>query len=101
MAAKLAEKRMPVGVAAAVPKSLEKATGILQDMGASGAFFWVSGDHPIGETISFSIGIKTDWGTMAWVCQGEVVRRERRGAEAGVAVKITRTAVEPLFRMVT
>lgn len=98
MTAKLAEKGMPVRVAAAMPKSLEKATGILQDMSASGAFFWISGDHPIGETVSFSIGIKTDWGTMAWVCQGDVVRKERRGAEAGVAVKITRTAVEPVSR---
>jgi len=95
MTAKLAAKGIADRAAAGLPRSLEKATGITRDMSAAGAFFWISGDHPIGETISFSIGVKTDWGTMAWVCQGDVVRKERRGAETGVAVRITRTAVEP------
>jgi hypothetical protein len=94
MTAKLAAKGIAVREAAGLPKPLEKATGIMRDMSAAGAFFWISGDHPIGETISFSIGLRTDWGTMAWVCQGDVVRKERRGAESGVTVKITRTAVE-------
>ena len=98
MTVKLAEKKVDVRHVAGLPKSLEKATGIMQDMSAAGAYFWISGDHRIGETISFSIGIKTDWGPMAWICQGDVIRRERRGAEAGVAVKITRTAVEPAAR---
>lgn len=80
---------------ASLPMSLEKATGIVRDMGAAGAFFWISGKHPVGEAVSFSIGLKTDWGTMAWVCQGDVVRTERRGADIGAVVKITRTAIEP------
>lgn len=98
MTAKLAKKGIGVEATAGLPRTLEKATGIMQDTSTSGAYFWMSGEHPIGATISFSIGIKTDWGTMAWVCQGDVVRKERRGAEVGVAAKITRTAVEPLLR---
>lgn len=94
---RLAEKKgTAVRAGARLPMSLEKATGITRDMSAAGAFFWISGRHPVGETISFSIGLKTDWGTMAWVCQGEVVRPERRGVELGAVVKITRTAIEPM-----
>ena len=97
MTARLAERRRAdVRGAAGLPLSLEKATGITRDMGAAGAFFWISGKHSIGEAISFSIGLKTDWGPMVWVCQGEVLRAERRGTDIGAVVKITRTAIEPV-----
>jgi len=81
---------------AGLPSSLERATGITRDMNEAGAFFWISGRHSIGEPISFSIGLKTEWGPMAWVCCGEVLRTERRGDDVGAVVKITRTAVEPM-----
>ena len=68
MTARLAERKgMYVRARADLPMSLEKATGIARDMSAAGAFFWISGKHAIGETISFSIGLKTDWGPMAWI----------------------------------
>ena len=99
MTARLAERKgTDARAGARLPMSLEKATGIARDMGAAGAFFWISGRHPVGETIRFSIGLKTDWGPMAWVCQGEVVRTERRGDDVGAVVKIARTAVEPMWR---
>jgi hypothetical protein len=97
MTVRLAERKAAdLRASARLPMSLEKATGIKRDMSAAGAFFWISGKHTVGETISFSIELKTDWGPMAWVCQGEVVRPERRGTDAGAVVKITRTAVEPM-----
>lgn len=79
-----------------LPVSLEKATGIGRDMSDAGAFFWISGRHSIGTPISFSIGLKTEYGPMAWVCCGEVLRTERRGDDVGAIVKITRTAVEAM-----
>ena len=97
MTARLAErKRADVRAGAGLPTSLEKATGITRDISAVGAFFWISGKHLVGEAISFSIGLKTDWGPMAWVCHGEVLRTERRGTDNGALVKITRTAIEPV-----
>lgn len=79
-----------------LPVSLEKATGIGRDMNDAGAFFWISGRHPVGEPVSFSIGLKTEYGPMAWVCRGEVLRIERRGDDVGAVVKIRSTAVEPM-----
>ncbi|MDH3438494.1 MAG: PilZ domain-containing protein [Betaproteobacteria bacterium] len=96
MAAKLPEKGRDYRVHAALPVSLENATGITRDMSASGAFFWISGTHAIGESISFSIELKTTGGRMAWTCRGDVVRTEPRGTDVGVAVRITKTAVEPM-----
>ena len=97
MTARLAERKSAhVRAAAGLPTSLEKATGIMRDMNAAGAFFWISGKHTVGESIGFSINLKTDWGTMAWVCHGDVVRTERRGTDIGAVVKITRTAIEPV-----
>jgi len=98
MTVELAEKGIDVQASAGLPGALEKATGIMQDMGTSGAYFWISGEHFVGETISFSIAIKTDFGPMVWVCQGDAVHVERRGPDMGMAVRITRTAVEPVSR---
>jgi len=94
MTARLAERRNHHRVRTALPVSLESATGIMRDMSASGAFFWLSGVHAIGETVSFSIPLQTGGGRTVWKCEGDVVRTERRGTEVGVAVKITRTTVE-------
>jgi hypothetical protein len=97
MTTRLAERKgAHVRGAAGLPTSLEKATGIMRDMDAAGAFFWISGKHSVGEPVSFSINLKTDWGTMAWVCHGDVVRPERRGTDMGAVVRITRTAIEPV-----
>jgi len=98
MTVELAEKELDVRAAAGLPKALEKATGMMQDMAKSGAYFWISGEHSVGKTISFSIAIKTDFGPMVWVCQGDVVHTQQRGPDTGAAVKITRTAVEPISR---
>jgi len=98
MTVELAEKETDIRAAAGLPKALEKATGITQDMGKTGAYFWISGEHSVGKTISFSIAIKTDFGPMVWVCQGDVVHAEQRGPDVGAAVRITRTAVEPVPR---
>lgn len=98
MTVELAAKGIDAQAAVGLPRALEKATGIMQEMGTSGAYFWISGEHSVGETISFSIAIKTDFGPMVWVCQGDVVHAQQRGPDVGVAVKITRTAVEPISR---
>lgn len=98
MTVELEEREIDIRAVGGLPEALEKATGITRDMGTSGAYFWISGEHSVGKTISFSIAIKTDFGPMVWVCQGDVVHTEQRGPDTGAAVKITRTAVEPISR---
>lgn len=98
MTTKLLKPSRDARVDGALPMPLENATGIMRDMSASGAFFWISGAHAVGQTITFSIELKAGSGRMAWMCQGEVVRTEMRGIDLGVAVRITRTWVEPVWR---
>jgi len=91
----LAETRRDDPLDTALPVSLESATGIGRDMSASGAFFWMSGAHAIGEIVSFAIDIKPSQERMIWTCRGVVVGVEPRGNEVGVMVKITGTGVRP------
>jgi hypothetical protein len=96
MTARLVEKRKDVRLLTALAVSLEEATGIIRDMSASGAYFWISGKHAVGDRIRFTIGLKPDRSGIVWTCEGEVVRVVPRGTYAGVAVRITRSTVEPL-----
>jgi len=93
MTAKLAERRNNYRVRVALPVSLENATGIMRDMSASGAFFWTSGNHAVGDKISFAIELQDGTKTV-WTCEGVVVRVEPHGENVGVAVRITGTTVE-------
>jgi hypothetical protein len=95
MTARLAETRKDYRDHAALPVSLENATGITRDMSAAGAFFWMSGTHAIGDSVTFAIGIKPGRERMVWTCRGVVVGSESRGNEAGVTVRITGTGVSP------
>ena len=95
MTARLAETREEFPDHSTLPSSLEKATGIMRDMSASAAFFWMSGMHAIGESVTFAIDIKPGRDRMVWTCRGVVVGSEFRGNEAGVTVKITGTGVGP------
>ncbi|MDH3314837.1 MAG: PilZ domain-containing protein [Betaproteobacteria bacterium] len=96
MTAKQPEVRRDQRVDTALPVFLENASGITRDMSASGAFFWISGTYAIGESISFSIELKTAGGRMMRKCKGEVLRTEPRGTDMGVAVRITESALEPV-----
>ena len=75
---------------------LKSATGVTRDMSASGAYFWTSGTYAIGESISFSIELKTAGGRMMRKCKGEVLRVERQdSSHVGVGVRITESRMEP------
>ena len=71
---------------------MEKATGITRDISASGAFFWTSRNHAIGNRIAFAIQLQNGSG-MVWSCEGQVVRVQLRDKDVGVAVKIIGTTV--------
>jgi len=89
------EKRRDKRVETELPVFIGNAMGITRDMSASGAFFWISGRYAVGESISFSMEMKTAGGRMRWKCRGDVVRTEPRDKDVGVAVKITESLMEP------
>jgi len=79
-----------------LPVFLENATGVTRDMSASGVFFWLSGTHLVGESISFSIELQRLDGKFMLKCQGDVVRTEWGDGAHGVAVRLTKTTMEPM-----
>jgi hypothetical protein len=89
-----AERRKDRRVETELPVFLGNARGVTRDMSPSGAFFWISGRYAVGESVSFSMEMKTAGGTMMWKCRGNVVRTEPRGDDIGVAVRITESAME-------
>ncbi|MDH3287535.1 MAG: PilZ domain-containing protein [Betaproteobacteria bacterium] len=93
---RLAERRRNKRIDVALPVILENATGVTRDVSASGVFFWKSGTFIYGESISFSMKRKTESGKFMLKCRGVVARTEPRGNDVGVAVRITKTAMEPI-----
>jgi len=91
-----AEKRRNKRIRVAVPVILENATGVTRDVSNSGVFFWKSGTFIYGESISFSMERKTESGRFMLKCRGVVARTEPRGSDIGVAVRITKTVMEPI-----
>ncbi|MDH3436007.1 MAG: PilZ domain-containing protein [Betaproteobacteria bacterium] len=95
MTARLSEKRRDKRIDVALPVILENATGVTRDVSASGMFFWISGTYALGDSISFSMGRKTESGKFMLKCRGVVFRTEPRDKRMGVAMRITEPVVEP------
>ncbi len=96
MTAKLAEKRSRQRIDIARPVLLENATGVTRDISASGVFFWISGKYSPGESISFAIELQRLVGGTMLRCRGDVVRTEPRSTDIGVAVRLSKTAMEAM-----
>ena len=75
--------------------ALAAAMGITRDVSASGVFFETDASYAVGNAISFTLELQTPGGRMTLKCDGEIVRVEMRDARAGIAVKITESAIEP------
>ncbi len=99
MTAKLPELRRDQRYHAALPVFLGNTKGATRDMSTSGVYFWKDGMCMCvpGESISFSIELKTATGRMMWKCQGAVVRTEPLGDMVGVAARITESTMEPAW----
>lgn len=93
MTARLDEKRNHYRIRTALPVYLGTTRGFLRDMSTSGAYFWTSGSHSVGEQVNFLVQLQSPEGRTAWNCQGDVVRVEPRDSDTGVAVRIKNTTV--------
>ncbi len=79
----------------ALPVFLEDAIGVTRDVSASGVFFCISGTYAYGESISFSMGRKTESGKFMLKCRGVIVRTEWDDNTVGLAVRLTKSGDEP------
>jgi len=93
---RLAERRRSKRIHVALPVILENESGVTRDVSDSGVFFWKSGTFIYGESVSFSMGRKTESGDFRLKCRGVVTRTEPRGSDVGVAIRITQKALEPM-----
>jgi hypothetical protein len=89
------EKRKGPRIHTALPVFLENAQGITRDVSATGVYFWTSrADCLPGELINFSVEVKRREAKVVLKCQGDVLRKEPGTNEIGLAVQITKSAME-------
>jgi len=88
-------KRLGKRISATRPVILDRGAGVTRDVSASGVFIETDEDYAPGSEISFAILLDTPAGKMMLVCQGQIVRVERRDGKVGVAVKIVASTLKP------
>ena len=89
-----AHRRRDERISTAFPVTINGATGKTRDISASGIFFEVDEDTKLGSKIQFSVQLDTPGGILKLVCEGEVIRLEKRDGKLGVAAKIISQEME-------
>jgi len=89
-----AHRRRDERIATAFPVSVNGSAGKTRDISASGIFFEVDEDTKLGSKIHFSVQLDTPGGLLNMVCEGEVIRLEKRDGKLGVAAKIISQEME-------
>jgi len=92
---RIAERRRNKRINVALPVVLDNASGVTRDVSPSGVFFWKRGTIVYGDSVTFSMGRKTETGDFTLMCKGVVTRTEPRGSDVGVAIRITRKIMGP------
>ena len=89
-----AHRRRDERISTAFPVTINGAAGKTRDISASGIFFEVDEDTKLGSKIQFSVQLDTPGGLLKLVCEGEVIRLEKRDGKLGVAAKIISQEME-------
>jgi len=89
------EQRREERVAAALRVTLDRGSGITENVSASGVFFETDASYAAGSPIRFTVDVDTPGGKMLLNCRGDIVRVERRQSRIGVAVRITESVIRP------
>lgn len=96
MASEAQEKRREERILAALPVDLRTATGVTRDVSATGMYFETDAVYARGSEIRFTVEFDTPGGKMRLNCNGEIVRIEPHDTQAGLAVKIIDSMLEPV-----
>lgn len=89
-----AHRRIDERIATSFPVTVNGSAGKTRDISASGIFFEVDENTELGSKINFSVQLDTPGGLLKLVCEGEVIRLEKRDGKLGVAAKILSQEME-------
>ena len=89
-----AHRRRDERIATTFPVTVNGSAGKTRDISASGIFFEVDEDTQMGSKIQFSVQLDTPGGILKLICEGEVIRLEKRDGKLGVAAKIISQEME-------
>lgn len=89
-----AHRRRDERISTSFPVTVNGSAGKTRDISASGIFFEVDEDTKLGSKIQFSVQLDTPGGILKLVCEGEVIRLEKRDGKLGVAAKILSQEME-------
>jgi hypothetical protein len=87
-------RRCDERIATSFPVTVNGSAGKTRDISASGIFFEVDENTELGSKIHFSVQLDTPGGLLKLVCEGEVIRLEKRDGKLGVAAKILSQEME-------
>jgi hypothetical protein len=89
-----AHRRSDERITTSFPVTVNGSAGKTRDISASGIFFEVDENTELGSKINFSVQLDTPGGVLKLVCEGEVIRLEKRDGKLGVAAKILSQEME-------
>lgn len=89
-----AHRRGDERITTSFPVTVNGSAGKTRDISASGIFFEVDENTELGSKIHFSVQLDTPGGLLKLVCEGEVIRLEKRDGKLGVAAKIISQEME-------
>jgi hypothetical protein len=89
-----AHRRSDERITTSFPVTVNGSAGKTRDISASGIFFEVDENTELGSKINFSVQLDTPGGLLRLVCEGEVIRLEKRDGKLGVAAKILSQEME-------
>ncbi len=89
-------KRQEERTVIALPLSHESGTGVTRNVAATGLFFWTDNTRAfaVGDRVNITLEVVKSGRKIKPKCQGEIVRVETRGTEAGVAVRLLDSAID-------
>lgn len=80
----------------ALPLSLENATGVTRNVATTGMFFWTDNTRAfaVGDRVNITLEVVKSGRKIKPKCQGEIVRIETSGTQAGVAVRLVESTID-------
>lgn len=89
------ELRSEVREQIALPLSAEDGVGgATRDISASGLFFELNSDAPLGSEVDFTVELTLADRSYALKGHGEIIRVEQHAGRTGLAVRITRSTLQ-------
>lgn len=82
-------RRLAERIVCALPVEVQGATGLTQNVSASGVYFETTLDQAPGSKVHFRVEVVVKGEILKMVCAGDVVRVDRKPGTVGIAVKLT------------